>query len=105
MLFGDTSSVNNFFEVESIHKADAAFIRYVGKFINLDNAISIGLLPNDFADKIQKVGNTSLGGVRKFLLYKDIKDEVQQIKSIAKDLNLAHDPLFNELFMEHMLFE
>lgn len=76
-----------------------------GKFINLDNAISIGLLPNDFADKIQKVGNTSLGGVRKFLLYKDIKDEVQQIKSIAKDLNLAHDPLFNELFMEHMLFE
>lgn len=76
-----------------------------GKFINLDNAFSIGLLPNDFMGKIQRVGNASLGGVRKFLLYKEMMAQVNQIKSISKDLNLAHDPIFNELFMEHMLFE
>ncbi len=76
-----------------------------GKFINLENALTIGLLPKAFNGKIYRVGNTSLGGVRKFLLYNDIEKEVDYIKSIAKDLNLAHDPLFNELFMEHMLFE
>ncbi|OOB78475.1 MAG: hypothetical protein BEN19_08925 [Epulopiscium sp. Nuni2H_MBin003] len=76
-----------------------------GQFINLDNAFDIGLLPKEFVGKVQRVGNISAGGAKKYLVYKDQQASVEKITEIAVDLNLAHDPIFNEFFATHMLFE
>lgn len=78
-----------------------------GKFINLANAYEIGLLPQVFQDKVKRVGNTSLGGAKSYLLEQNRANEVSgiaHIKAISHDLNLANDPQFNAYFVEYMMF-
>ncbi|MGL4735981.1 MAG: ASKHA domain-containing protein [Cellulosilyticaceae bacterium] len=77
-----------------------------GKFINLENAFEIGLMPREFENKVQRVGNAALGGAKKYLLDRSISEEqIKTIKNISTDLNLANDPTFNDYFITYMLFE
>ncbi len=51
-----------------------------GKFINIKNAINIGLIPPVPLDRIEFVGNTSLQGAKLAALYKDAYDELKNIE-------------------------
>ena len=63
------------------------------------------MLPQDFADKIETVGNSSLGGAVKFLMEKESRDRVDAIGSDAQEINLSADKDFNQLYMDAMYFE
>lgn len=79
-----------------------------GKFINLENAFTIGLLPRSFENKIKRVGNSALGGAKKYLrenVNGNGDAPLAVVKAISQDLNLANDPVFNDYFINNMLFE
>lgn len=87
-------------QVETVYLAGG-----FGKFIDLEHALEIGLLPRGFKNKIKRVGNVALGGAREYLIDKSLDQEIELIKDISQNLNLANSPEFNTYFVEHMLFE
>ena len=52
-----------------------------GNFINIESAISIGLIPNLNREKIVYSGNTSIKGAKIAALYKDAFKEIAQIRA------------------------
>ena len=86
-------------QIENIYLAGG-----FGKFINIDHAIVIGLLPRCYRKKIKRIGNASLGGAIEYLS-KTHEEDLKHIKQIARELNLANEPKFNDYFIEYMLFE
>lgn len=68
-------------------------------------AAGIGMLPEDLADRMKPLGNTALEGTRQYLLSKDqAAMELERIRNLAEEINLALNPYFNDLFMEQMFF-
>ena len=55
-------------------------------------------------NKTEVVGNSSLGGAVKYLLDSNSKDEVGQIISKCKYVELSMDMRFNNYFIENMGF-
>ena len=76
-----------------------------GHRINMDSAVALGLIPPHLADKIVTVGNTSLGGAAHVLLSRLAESDIKAIVNRAEEINLSTHPRFNDLFMEHMMFE
>ena len=75
-----------------------------GKYINPDNAVKIGLLPADCAERITAAGNTSLAGAIKLLCEKDGAQRCREIAQKNKTLQLAKSEEFNQLYMECISF-
>ena len=75
-----------------------------GHKINMDSAVTLGLIPGALAEKVATVGNTSLGGAAHVLLSLQAATDIQAIATNAKEVNLSTHPRFNDLFMEHMMF-
>ncbi|MBU1767292.1 MAG: DUF4445 domain-containing protein, partial [Candidatus Omnitrophica bacterium] len=76
-----------------------------GNYINVKNAIKIGLLP-DAEDKIVKIGNGALAGAREMLFSKEARKTSEEIaKKIehTKPNELEKD--FNNLVADNMYFE
>lgn len=76
-----------------------------GYKINIEKAIHIGLLPEEFAGKIKVIGNSSLAGAIQYLTDDNAKEKIEKIKLISKEIELANDKDFNDLYMDHMFFE
>ena len=76
-----------------------------GYRINLDSAVALGLIPPALAGKVVTVGNTSLGGAAHVLLSPAAEADVKALVSRGEEINLSIYPRFNDLFMEHMMFE
>ena len=76
-----------------------------GHRINMDSAVILGLIPSALADKIVTVGNTSLGGAAHVLLSGAAEADIIALANRAEEINLSTHPRFNDLFMEHMMFE
>jgi len=72
-----------------------------GNFINLSNALMIGLL-NLPEDKIRKMGNTALIGAKMFLF--NNFNKIKEILKITRHISLESDPEFQELYIQNMLF-
>lgn len=68
-------------------------------------AIRIGMLPECFADKVETVGNSSLGGAVKFLTEKHTRERIAAICDMATEINLSADKDFCDLYMNAMYFE
>lgn len=91
-----------------IEKEDIAHVYLAGGFgfkLDCQKAIEIGMIPEEFSDKIEAVGNSSLGGAVKCLLTKDGWDRTSSIGSQAEEINLSADKDFNAFYMEYMYFE
>lgn len=73
-----------------------------GNYINLSNALKIGLL-NIPEEKISKRGNTALIGAKMFLFNNYHK--IEELLKITRHISLEADPEFQELFVENMLFK
>jgi len=54
--------------------------------------------------KIIAAGNTSLKGAQLYLTNPD-RDGLQEIKKNAREISLAQDSSFQELYLKHMAFD
>jgi len=72
-----------------------------GNYINLSNALKIGLL-NLPEEKIRKMGNTALIGAKIFLFNR--YDKIEEVLKITRHISLESDTEFQELFIQNMLF-
>lgn len=91
-----------------IEKSQISHVYLAGGFgfkLDCQKAIEIGMIPEEFADKIETVGNSSLSGAAKCLLTDDGWTRTTNIGSRADEINLSTDKDFNNFYMEHMYFE
>ena len=75
-----------------------------GNYINVDHALSIGLLPPVARDKIISVGNGAGRGVQMVLLDSDSRRKLEKIPAICTHKELASDSRFMELYISNMNF-
>jgi len=74
-----------------------------GHNLNLDSALILGILPKNI--EIQAVGNSALMGCVRAISDETAFEKLIKLTAKAKEINLSVHPLFNDLFMEHMMFE
>jgi uncharacterized 2Fe-2S/4Fe-4S cluster protein (DUF4445 family) len=73
-----------------------------GKYINVEKAVQIGLLPDMPWDRFQFLGNTSVRGAYYALLDREARARVQEIASKMTYIELSADNTFYEAFMSAM---
>jgi uncharacterized 2Fe-2S/4Fe-4S cluster protein (DUF4445 family) len=70
-----------------------------GSFINLEHAVTIGLLPDIDRDKFQFMGNTSLKGARLCAIDRNLFTKAVEIAHAMTNVELAEDPSYMDNFM------
>jgi uncharacterized 2Fe-2S/4Fe-4S cluster protein (DUF4445 family) len=73
-----------------------------GKYINVEKAIQIGLLPDMPWEEFQFLGNTSIKGAYYALLQQEARQRLTDIASRMTYLELSADNTFYEAFMSAM---
>lgn len=75
-----------------------------GSHLDLHSAARIGMIPPTFLNKAQVIGNAALDGAAMLLLNEHEIDHIAAITQASVHVALGGNPLFNEAFMEGMLF-
>src|SRR5271157_736523 len=75
-----------------------------GFHLRTASLIHLGLLPREFKDRVEFVGNTSKSGARAFLLNRRLRDELKQPVQRVHVLELANDPAFKKTFVKALSF-
>jgi uncharacterized 2Fe-2S/4Fe-4S cluster protein (DUF4445 family) len=75
-----------------------------GFHLRTASLIHLGLLPREFADRVEFVGNTSKTGARAFLLDRRLRDALKQLVRRVRVLELANDPAFEKTFIQALSF-
>jgi uncharacterized 2Fe-2S/4Fe-4S cluster protein (DUF4445 family) len=75
-----------------------------GSFINLDHAITIGLLPDIDRDKFSFIGNSSLKGARLSVIDRDLFHHSREIAGAMTNVELSEDPSYMDNFMAALFF-
>jgi len=76
-----------------------------GNYINKENAIRLGLIPNLPLEKIKFVGNAAIVGARLALISRSARASADQIPQVTQHIQVANTPDFQTQFMEAMLFD
>ena len=76
-----------------------------GYGLDKEKAISIGMFPDSFRDKIQPVGNSCLAGAGRYLTEEDGANKIRHLREIAEEINLATDSEFQTCYIDTMMFE
>ncbi len=76
-----------------------------GYKLDQDKAIAIGMLPEEFRDRIETVGNSSLSGGAAYLQDPKGEEAIRNILEVSTELNLSSDRAFHEFYMDYMMFE
>jgi uncharacterized 2Fe-2S/4Fe-4S cluster protein (DUF4445 family) len=84
----------NFGDLEEVLVAGA-----FGNYLNIENAVQIGLLPDIAADKIRFVGNTCIAGAKLACLSREAFGEAQEIARGMTYCELSTDPGFMDEFV------
>jgi len=85
--------------IENIYLAGA-----FGNYINADNAIAIGLMP-DAKERVVKIGNGALAGARQMLLSVEKRRDAEEVVRKIKHLKPNEDEGFFDEFVEGLCFE
>src|SRR5271157_1915834 len=75
-----------------------------GFHLRTASLIHLGLLPREFKDRLEFVGNTSKSGARAFLLNRRLRDELKQLVQRVHVLELANDLAFEKTFVKALSF-
>ena len=75
-----------------------------GSHLDVRSAAAIGLIPEALAGRVRILGNAALAGAAQLLLDTDAVARVRAICARADFVNLGGNPLFNELYVDHMFF-
>ncbi len=75
-----------------------------GSYIDIANAMCIGLIPRVSVDRVRVLGNAALAGADMILLDKSAVSRAVAIAARARTVELSNDPIFQEQYMENMGF-
>jgi uncharacterized 2Fe-2S/4Fe-4S cluster protein (DUF4445 family) len=75
-----------------------------GKFLDVNAALAIGLLPPAFAGRIVQVGNAAGAGVRRLLVCRSAREKARSLALKAQYLELATQPGFRATFARRAAF-
>lgn len=75
-----------------------------GSHLNVESAVTIGLLPQALKDKAKILGNAALSGAVQVLLNRHAREALSGIAAKSEHVNLGGDPKFNEMYIEKMFF-
>lgn len=75
-----------------------------GYKLDREKAIAIGMLPEEFRDKIETIGNSSLAGAGKYVRDTCGEERIRQILEKSQEIGLSSDKDFNTFYMDSMLF-
>jgi uncharacterized 2Fe-2S/4Fe-4S cluster protein (DUF4445 family) len=70
-----------------------------GSFINLDHAVTIGLLPDIPREKFSFIGNSSLKGARLAVVDRNLFERSKAIARAMTNVELSEDPSYMDNFM------
>ncbi|HWQ71599.1 MAG TPA: ASKHA domain-containing protein [Desulfitobacteriaceae bacterium] len=90
-----------------ITAADVDRVQIAGSFgyhLRAKSLINIGLLPPEFADKIEFVGNTSKTGGQAFLLNRSHKTEMKRLTERVEVIELTDYENFDKVFVRFLNF-
>jgi uncharacterized 2Fe-2S/4Fe-4S cluster protein (DUF4445 family) len=75
-----------------------------GFHLRTSSLIHLGLLPREFSNRVEFVGNTSKTGAQAFLLNRAVRDDLKSIVRKVRVLELANDPAFEKTFVRALSF-
>jgi len=75
-----------------------------GNHIQIDSALTIGMLPPVSRERILSIGNGAGQGVCQYLLDRQAQNRVQRIRGETVHRELACDPFFMEEYIMQMNF-
>ena len=75
-----------------------------GNFLNVENAVFIGLLPDIPAERLRFVGNTSLAGAKLAALCDECYDEILDVGRRVTYFELSTEPTFMDQFVSACFF-
>ena len=73
-----------------------------GSQMDVRNAVRIGLIPPELNDKTIAAGNTALEGAKQYLLGRLTDSQLKKLIEDTKEVNLANEKEFEELYLQHM---
>ncbi|MBE6807167.1 MAG: DUF4445 domain-containing protein [Ruminococcaceae bacterium] len=76
-----------------------------GRYLNIQNAIHIGLLPPILPERIDPVGNAALSGAVRLLLDTALRETASRLLDAVEVVDLAQSPYFATRFFENMTLE
>lgn len=76
-----------------------------GRYLDVENARCIGLLPDVPAERVELAGNTALAGAAAQLLSDTARRALVQARTAAHCVNLAKVPDFDAAFLEHLYLQ
>ena len=76
----------------------------LGFYLNLENAVAVGLFPAELSQKLSVVGNTALAGTKQCLCSKECVKDAEKIAKEAGYLDLSASPEFMDEYIENMNF-
>jgi uncharacterized 2Fe-2S/4Fe-4S cluster protein (DUF4445 family) len=74
-------------------------------FINVQNAIAIGFLPDVPEDRVRKIGNAAIQGAREILLSRSKRDEAETLPHKIEHIELETTPDFFDIFVDGCQFK
>jgi uncharacterized 2Fe-2S/4Fe-4S cluster protein (DUF4445 family) len=87
-------------DIESVFLAGA-----FGYYINVENAIRMGLLPPIELEKVEKVGNAAVEGARQALISKIKRADAEAIAKRIEHIKLEEEADFIEKFVGELYFQ
>jgi len=76
-----------------------------GNYLNIENSMRIGLLPQIDETKVHFIGNSSIAGAKGFLLSRPARKRIESLIKNIQFFSLATDPLFQKHFIEAIEFQ
>lgn len=76
----------------------------LGYYINITNAVKLGVIPKELESKVIISGNTAGIGAKMCLLSKSVLKTAEEISVTATNVDLSSNPMFTDQFMENMFF-
>lgn len=76
----------------------------LGEHLNIENAVRVGLIPSELANRVKIVGNTSLKGASNALINLEYEEKMTLVSQKCQNIDLNNSPIFNDEFMNNMFF-
>jgi len=92
---------------EGLSPSDVDRVLIAGSFgyhLRTRSLVNLGLLPPEFADRVEFVGNTSKTGGKAFLLNASLREEMAELAKRVTLVELANDPTFEKTFVAALAF-
>jgi uncharacterized 2Fe-2S/4Fe-4S cluster protein (DUF4445 family) len=76
-----------------------------GRYLDVANAQSIGLLPAVAVERVELAGNTAMAGAAALLLSRGAGEGMAACHAACRLINLAKTPAFDDAFLEHLYLQ